>query len=115
MYNMPVDKLLLSTADDIPGYTIKEYKGVVWGVTVRAKNLGQDCLAGCKNVTGGESSSYTNLQNETRQQSLDRLMEQCKRIGGNGVVALRFETGSSVQGFIEVVAYGTAVLAEKNA
>ncbi len=110
---MVADKILISTADDIPGHKIIEYKGIVWGVTVRAKNLGQDCMAGCKNITGGESSSYTNLQNETRQQSLDRLMEQCKRIGGNGVIALRFETGSSVQGFIEVVAYGTAVVAEK--
>jgi uncharacterized protein YbjQ (UPF0145 family) len=108
-------RLLLSTSDDLPGYTIKEYKGLVWGITVRAKNIGQDCMAGCRNITGGESSSYTSLQDETRQQSVDRMMDQCERIGGNGIVAVRFETGSSVQGFIEVVVYGTAVVVEKNA
>ncbi len=107
-----MDRVFLSTSDEIPGHKIIEYKGVVWGVTVRAKNMGQDCMAGCKNITGGESNSYTNLQNETRQQALDRLMESCKQLGGNGVIALRFETGSSVQGFIEVVAYGTAVVVE---
>lgn len=106
-------RLLLSTANEIPGYKIKEYKGVVWGITVRAKNIAQDCFAGCKNITGGESTAYTQLQNETRQQALDRLMEQCERLGGNGVIALRFETGSAVQGFIEVTAYGTAVVVEK--
>ena len=106
-------RLLLSTANDIAGYEIKEYKGVVWGITVRAKNAAQDCFAGCKNITGGESTAYTALQDETKQQALDRLMNQCERIGGNAVIALRFETGSSMQGFIEVTAYGTAVVVEK--
>jgi len=111
---MAEKRLLVSTSEQLPGYKIMEYKGVVWGVTVRAKNIGQDCLSGCKNITGGESTHYTQLQNETRQQALDRLMQQCERLGGNGVIALRFETGGSVQGFIEVVAYGTAVLVEKS-
>lgn len=109
---MAEKRMLLSTADTLPGYDVKEYKGVVWGITVRAKNVMQDCFAGCKNITGGESTAYTALQDETRQQALDRLMSQCERVGGNGVIALRFETGSSMQGFIEVTAYGTAVMAE---
>ncbi len=108
-----MSNILVSTSDNIAGYETKEYKGIVWGATVRAKNIGQDFLAACKNITGGESAVYTQLQEETRQQALDRLMAHCEKLGGNAVISIRFETGSSVQGFIEVLAYGTAVVVEK--
>lgn len=106
------DRIMMATTGSIPGQRVVGYKGLVWGLTVRAKNIGQDFLAGCKNITGGEVSSYTELLQEARQQAVDRLSEKAAAIGANAVIEVRFGTSTVAQGMAEIVAYGTAVVVE---
>ncbi|MDH3347212.1 MAG: YbjQ family protein, partial [Desulfobulbaceae bacterium] len=48
-----IDQVLLSTSDQIYGYNIIEHKGIVWGVTVRAKDFFTDFTASIQNFFGG--------------------------------------------------------------
>ena len=103
-------KIILTGAEGFDGYEIMEYKGMVWGIAVRAKDFGQDCAMGCKNFTGGELGSYSQLGDETRQQAIDRMMSMARRQGANGIINVDFELVGAHQGASQVVVHGTAVV-----
>ena len=101
--------IALSNTESIPGKTIVEFYGVVSGNTVRAKHIGRDIMAGLKNIVGGELVGYTELLQDSRQEALERMVEQARSVGANAVVNVRFATSSISQGAAELFAYGTAV------
>jgi uncharacterized protein YbjQ (UPF0145 family) len=103
-------KIILTGADGFDGYEIMEYKGMVWGIAVRAKDFGQDCAMGCKHFTGGELGSYSQLGDETRQQAIDRMMGMARRQSANGIINVGFELTGASQGASQVVVHGTAVI-----
>lgn len=102
--------MYLVNTESIPGKEIVEMYGVVSGSTVRAKHVGRDIMAGLKNIVGGELRGYTELLQESRQEAMDRMVQQAKSMGANGVVNIRFATSSVAQGASELYVYGTAVL-----
>ena len=101
--------MILSTTDSIPGKEIVEILGIARGSTVRARNVGRDIFAGLKNIIGGEISEYTQLQAESREQALQRLVQDAERLGADAVVNIRLTTAMIMQGTAEILAYGTAV------
>ena len=107
-------RFLLSNTEFIPGYTISRHLGLVNGSTVRAKHFGRDMMAGLKNLVGGELTGYTELLNESRQEALDRMQQQAKAMGANAVINIRFSTSNITVGASELLAYGTAVVLERN-
>jgi len=104
--------MIITNVENVPGKVIVEHFGIVQGSTVRAKNVGRDIMASLKNLVGGELKGYTELLNEARQESLERMEEQAKTMGANAVVNVRFATSSVAQGASELFAYGTAVRLE---
>jgi len=104
--------MLLSTLEPTPNRRIVKHLGLVQGSTVRAKHVGRDFMAGLKNLVGGELKGYTELLNESRDQALDRMMEQARQAGANAVLNVRFSTSSVAAGAAEIFAYGTAVVLE---
>lgn len=104
-------KILVTEKDFFEGYQVMEYKGMVWGISMRSKDVVQDMFMSFKQFIGGELSSYTELSDESRQRALDRLLDSARRIGANAVINFRFEISSSpYAGNAEVVAYGNAVV-----
>jgi uncharacterized protein YbjQ (UPF0145 family) len=101
--------MIITNIETIPGKTIVEHFGLVSGSTIRAKHVGRDLMAGLKNLVGGELKGYTQLLHESRQQALERMIEQARQLGANAVVNVRFSTSSVAQGAAELYAYGTAV------
>jgi uncharacterized protein YbjQ (UPF0145 family) len=104
--------MLLVTSDDIPGKKIVRVLGLVRGNTIRARHVGRDFLAFLRGIVGGEISDYTKMIAESREQSVDRMIEEAKELGANAVVTVRFSTSSMMQGAAELLCYGTAVIAE---
>ncbi len=101
--------MLLTNTETVPGKNVVEHFGLVSGSTVRAKHVGRDILAGLKNLVGGELKGYTELLKESRQQAVDRMIQQAEQLGANAVVNVRFATSSVAQGAAELYVYGTAV------
>lgn len=104
--------MILVTTDSIPGKTIIKTLGLVRGNTIRARNIGKDITAVFKNVVGGEILDYTKMMAESREQAIDRLIEDAEQLGANAVVGLKFTTTSMMQGAAELLVYGTAVVIE---
>jgi len=104
--------MIIVTTETIPGRQILETKGVVQGSTVRAKHLGRDIAAGFKNLVGGELKGYTELLNESRQEAIQRMVQQAEQEGANAIICVRFSTSSITQNASEVFCYGTAVVVQ---
>ncbi len=101
--------MILTTTDNIPNQKISEILGIARGSTVRARNVGQDIFAGLKHLIGGEISEYTKLQAESREQSIQRMIDDASSLGADAIINVRFTTSMVMQGAAEILAYGTAV------
>jgi uncharacterized protein YbjQ (UPF0145 family) len=101
--------MLLVTTPTVPNQAITEVHGIARGSTVRARNVGQDLFAGLKNIVGGEISEYTKLQADSREQAMQRMVEDAQKMGANAIVNVRLTTSMVMQGCSEILAYGTAV------
>jgi uncharacterized protein YbjQ (UPF0145 family) len=101
--------VLITTAFDFPGYDIVAVQGEVFGLTVRARNIGAGCLAGLQSLFGGEIPGFTKLLTQSRNEAMARMVAEAQRRGANAIVAMRFDSGSIGSQWSEICAYGTAV------
>jgi uncharacterized protein YbjQ (UPF0145 family) len=102
----------MSTTEMIEGKKIVRHLGLVKGNTIRARHLGRDIMAGLRNVVGGEITDYTKMMAESREQALDRMIEDAQNLGANAIVGVKFATSMVMQSASEILAYGTAVVVE---
>ena len=103
------EEIIVLTTYDISNVEIEKHLGIVQGSTVRARNFGSDIFASLKNIVGGEVISYSRLLERARDQAYERMINEAKERGANGIICFRFQTSQIVQGASEVMAYGTAV------
>ncbi len=101
--------MIISTTDNVPNKEITEILGIARGSTVRARNIGRDIFAGLKNIVGGEIEEYTKLQAESREQAMQRMVQDAERMGADAIVNMRMTTAMIMQGAAEILLYGTAV------
>ena len=101
--------MIISTLDQIPNQEISENLGIARGSTFRAKNIGRDIFAGFKNIVGGEIHEYTKLQADSREEAIQRMIDDANTLGADAVVGVRLATSMVTQGAAEILAYGTAV------
>ena len=104
--------MLLSTTYSIHGKKIVKHLGLVRGNTIRARHLGRDLMAILRNIVGGEITDYTKMIAESREQSIDRMIEEAQKLGANAIIGVRFSTTEVMQGAAEIMVFGTAVVVE---
>ncbi|WOI52876.1 YbjQ family protein [Parvularcula sp. LCG005] len=101
--------MIVTTTETVGGRTISESLGVCRGNVIRARHVGNDIVAGLRNIVGGEVNEYTKLMAEARQQAYDRMLAHAEQMGADAVVGMRFTTSTITQGAAEILAFGTAV------
>ena len=106
--------MIISTMNELPGYTVDEVFGEVFGLTVRSRNVGSQVGASLKSLVGGELKGMTKMLAEGREHATQRLVEEAEAKGGNAVIAFRFDTSELGSTWTEICAYGTAVKVTKN-
>ncbi len=104
--------MLVVTTENIPGYRITQVKGQVYGVTVRSRGIGGNFMASLRTILGGEITEYTVMLEEARRHAIDRMVKNASMMGANAVIMSRFDSSEIGQMMSEIVAYGTAVIAE---
>jgi uncharacterized protein YbjQ (UPF0145 family) len=104
--------MIVTTSHEVAGRRIVRTLGLVRGNTIRARHVGRDITAFLRNVVGGEISEYTKLFAESREQAIDRMVEEAEGLGANAVINVRFTTSMVMTGAAELMAYGTAVVLE---
>jgi uncharacterized protein YbjQ (UPF0145 family) len=105
--------MIVTTMNDIPGYDVDEVYGEVMGLTVRSRNIGSQIGAGLKSILGGELKGMTKALMDSRQQVMERMIEEAEGKGANAIIAMRFDTSEMGGQWTEICAYGTAVRVHK--
>ena len=105
--------MIVTTMNDIPGYGVDEVYGEVMGLTVRSRNIGSQIGAGLKSILGGELKGMTKALMDSRQQVMERMIEEAEGKGANAIIAMRFDTSEMGGQWTEIRAYGTAVRVHK--
>jgi uncharacterized protein YbjQ (UPF0145 family) len=100
----------VTTAFQLPGMVIETDLGVAFGLVVRSMGVAKSFTAGFSAMRQGEVKQYTQLLEDSRRHAIDRMVENAKLLGGNAVVAMRFDSSEMGQQLTEIVAYGTAVV-----
>ena len=85
----------------------------MFGLTVRSRNIGSQLGAGLKSILGGELKGMTKALIDSRQQVMERMIQEAEAKGANAVIAMRFDTSEMGSNWTEICAYGTAVKARK--
>src|SRR5437763_16094515 len=107
--------VLVSTTFDVQGRRIREYKGVVRGITVRAPTISQGILGGLKSIIGGQIGAYTEMCDQARQTAYDLMIEHAQQVGANAVIGMSFDASevAARASATEVLCHRTAVVLEK--
>ncbi len=104
--------MIVTTSGSIAAKKVVKTIGLVKGNTIRARHLGRDILALLKLLVGGEIEDYTKMMAESREQAIDRMVEEAQQQGANAVIDVRFSTSDLMSSAAEILAYGTAVVVE---
>jgi len=105
--------MITVTTEQIPGYKVTEVKGPVFGLIVRSRGIGGDIKAALRGLVGGEIHEYTAMLEDSRKQAIDRMVKNAQSMGANAIIMMRFDSGEIGQNMSEILAYGTAVVIEK--
>lgn len=105
--------VMVVTTNDVPGHQVEQVLGEVFGLTVRSRHLGSSIGSGIKSIFGGELRGLTKTLVATRDQAMERLVEQARARGANAVLMMRFDVTDVADIGTEVCAYGTAVVLSK--
>ena len=104
--------MILVTTEHVPGQQETASLGLVRGSSIRARHLGKDIMATFRNMAGGEVLEYSKLLGESREQAIDRMIEEADSWGADAIIGVRVQTSMVMQGAAEMLCYGTAVKLE---
>ena len=105
--------MLITTMNDVPGHSVEEVYGEVFGLTVRSRNAFSQVGAGLKSMLGGELKGMTKALADSRAEVTQRMVEAAEEKGANAILAMRFDTSEMGGTWTEICAYGTAVRINK--
>lgn len=100
--------MLVVTIDDLPGYQIREVVGEVVGVTARPQNKFTE---GARSLTGTLSAAGEQYLIAGRREAVERMAYHARNAGANAVLGMRFDHRVISESWVEICAYGTAVVA----
>ena len=99
--------MLVVTTDQLPGYEVRDVLGEVIGVTARTHN---PFAEGIKSLHGGTNPRMAEVLTRWREEAVERMAQVAARRGANAVVGMRFDHREVTSSWVEICAYGTAVV-----
>ena len=99
----------VTTANNLEGYAIEEYLGVVRGIVVRAQTITQGIRGSFSAIFGGNIRAYEEVCEQARSEAFARMVEHAQDKGADAIIAMSYDATEFSPGITEVLAYGTAV------
>jgi uncharacterized protein YbjQ (UPF0145 family) len=100
--------VLIVTIDNLPGYQIRAVVGEVVGVTARPQNKFTE---GVRSLSGRLSEAGEQYLVAGRREAVERMAFHARNAGANAVIGMRFDHRVVSSMWVEICAYGTAVVA----
>ena len=108
-----VELNMVTTNIELSGYRVIKSLGVVRGITVRSRSIFGNIAGGIQTLFGGNISIYTELCERTREEAFQKMLQHASALGANAILNMRYDANEVIGGVTEVLAYGTAIVAEK--
>src|SRR6516165_3007070 len=108
-----IDSSMITNSFELNGYKVTRNLGVVRGITVRSRSLVGNIAGGLQSLFGGRLSVYVELCETTREEAFQHMLQHASERGANAVINMRYDANEVMDGITEVLAYGTAVVVEK--
>lgn len=109
-----IERNMVTTAFDLPGYTVDTSLGIARGIIVRSRSVVGAIGASLQTIFGGNISLYTSLCERARQDAYERMLAEAATLGANAVIGMRYDATEIGAGVTEVLCYGTAVHVRRN-
>ena len=106
-------RIIVTTGNDVAGYRVREYLGIVRGLVVRATSMGQNFFGGLKQLGGGNITEYVQVCEAARHDAYVQMLHHAEQMGADAVIAMRYDATEFMASVTEVLAYGTAVTLER--
>ncbi len=104
-----IEKLIVTTGNEIAGYRIVKYIAIVRGITVRAASIGQSFWGSLKALGRGNIREFTDVCERARHDAYQQMLQHAEELGADAIIGMRYDATEFMQGTTEVLAYGTAV------
>ncbi|HEV2350676.1 MAG TPA: YbjQ family protein [Terriglobia bacterium] len=101
---------MVTSAFELPGFTVTKNLGVVRGITVRSRSVVGNFLGGLQSLFGGNITIYTELCEQARSETYQLMCQHAQAVGANAVIGMRYDATEVMAGLTEVLCYGTAVV-----
>jgi len=108
-----VSPQMVTTAFTLDGFRVVKNMGVVRGIVVRSRSVVGNIGAAFQMLFGGNISILTSLCERARQDAFLVMLQHAAEIGANAVIGMRYDATEIMGGVTEVLAYGTAVVVDK--
>jgi uncharacterized protein YbjQ (UPF0145 family) len=108
-----IDPRFVTTAFELPGCRTVRTLGVVRGIVVRSRSIVGTIGASLQTVIGGNITLYTQMCEKAREDAFRLLLEHAAQSGANALIGVRYDANEVTSGVTEVLAYGTAVVVER--
>jgi len=109
-----LDDSMVTTALELPGCVVVRNFGIVRGITVRSRSIVGNFFGGLQSLLGGNITIYTELCEQARQETYREMVQHARRLGANGIIAMRYDATELMTGLTEVLCYGTAVVVQRH-
>ncbi|HUR46104.1 MAG TPA: YbjQ family protein [Candidatus Saccharimonadales bacterium] len=105
--------IIVTSGNDVAGFEIEEYLGIVRGIIVRSTGIGRGFVGGLRSLGGGNIPEYVAVCEEARRDAYQIMIDHATQLGAQAIIAFRYDATEFMQGATEVLAYGTAVKLKK--
>jgi uncharacterized protein YbjQ (UPF0145 family) len=108
IYLHTIDFVLVVTTEGLAGYDITAVLGEVIGVVATSRN---PFAAGLRSTEGGPGQDMSQFLVQTRARAVGQMVQAAENRGANAIVGMRFDHRDVTNTWVELCAYGTAVVA----
>ena len=108
-----IELSMITTSISLDGYKVTKNLGVVRGITVRSRSVLGNIAGGLQSLMGGRLSVYVELCETSREEAFQHMLQHATERGANAIINMRYDANEITDGITEVLAYGTAVIADK--
>ena len=109
-----LQSIMETTGFDFAGYSITEYKGVIFSESVLGTGAFSELSASFSDLLGTKSNAFMKKLSQARDYAMLELKKNAYRAGANAIIGISLEYTTFASNLIGIAARGTAVVIEKS-
>ena len=101
--------MIVTTGNEVEGFVVAEYLGIVRGIVVQAPTIAQGISGGFNKIFGGNIEAYAEACESAREASFQRMLFNATQLHADAIIGMRYDATEFSDAVTEVLSYGTAV------